>query len=55
MLNKVILLGRLVTEPELRPYPFRHSSFELPHSVDRNLKSQSGERQTDFIDIVAWR
>lgn len=55
MLNRIILMGRLTRDPELR-----HTSNSIPVAsftlaVDRDFKSQSGERQTDFIDIVAWR
>ena len=55
MLNRVVLIGRLTRDPELR---FTQSgiavcSFTL--AVDRNFKSASGERETDFIDIVVWR
>ena len=55
MLNHIILMGRLTRDPE-----FRHTgngtavaSFTL--AVDRDYKSQDGDRETDFVDIVAWR
>ena len=55
MLNRVVLIGRLTRDPELR---FTQSgiavaSFTL--AVDRNFKNANGERETDFIDIVVWR
>ena len=55
MLNRVILVGRLVADPELRytPSGVPVASFRL--AVDRQFKSQGGERETDFINIVAWR
>lgn len=56
MLNKIFLMGRLVADPELRHTPsgVPVASFRL--AVDRDFKDkQSGERITDFIDIVAWR
>lgn len=55
MLNRVILVGRLVADPELRytPSGVPVASFRL--AVDRQFKSQSGDRETDFINIVAWR
>lgn len=55
MLNRIVLIGRLTRDPELR---FTQSgiavaSFTL--AVDRNFKNAQGERETDFIDIVVWR
>ena len=55
MINKVILMGRLVADPELK-----HTQSDVPVvstriAVDRDFKSASGERQADFIDIVCWR
>ena len=55
MYNRVILIGRLTRDPELR-YTANGSdvaSFAL--AVDRNFRSASCERETDFINIVAWR
>lgn len=55
MLNKIILIGRLTRDPELRYVPSGApvSSFTL--AVDRPFTNQQGERETDFIDIIAWR
>jgi single-strand DNA-binding protein len=55
MLNRVILIGRLTADPELRytPSGVPVASFRL--AVDRQFKTQGGERETDFINIVAWR
>ena len=55
MLNRVILIGRLTRDPELRytPNGIAVASFTL--AVDRNFKSAQGERETDFINIVVWR
>jgi single-strand DNA-binding protein len=55
MLNRVILIGRLTADPELRytPSGVPVASFRL--AVDRQFKRQGGERETDFINIVAWR
>ena len=54
MLNKVVLMGRLVRDPELRYSnggdPF--SIFTL--AVERNFTNKEGERETDFIDVVVW-
>ena len=56
MLNRIILMGRLTRDPELR-----HTQAGIPVAsfslaVDRDFKDkQTGEKATDFIDIVAWR
>ena len=55
-MNQVVLMGRLTRDPELRHTQGGTpvSSFTL--AVDRGyISKDSGERQTDFIDIVAWR
>lgn len=55
MLNRVILIGRLTADPELR---YTGSGLPVANfriAVDRSFSSASGERQTDFINIVAWR
>ncbi len=54
MLNRAILMGRLVADPELRQTPNGVSVCSFRIAVDRNY-SKDRERQTDFIDIVAWR
>ena len=48
MLNRIIVMGRMTRDPELR----RTNSGT---AVDRDFKPQSGEKETDFIDVVAWR
>ncbi len=56
MLNRIILMGRLTRDPELRHTQsgVAVSSFTL--AVDRDFKDKStGEKSVDFIDIVAWR
>lgn len=60
MLNKIVLMGRLTRDPELRRTnsgtavaSFAVASFAI--AVDRDFKGQGGEKETDFIDIVAWR
>lgn len=55
MINRIVLVGRLVEKPELR---YTGSGVAVAHftlAVDRPFKNQQGERETDFIDIVAWR
>ncbi len=56
MLNKVILIGRLTADPELRYIPSSGTpvaNFAL--AVDRPFTNQQGERETDFINITVWR
>jgi single-strand DNA-binding protein len=55
MFNKVILMGRLVADPELRQTPSNISVCRFRIAVDRGYASNNGERQADFISIVAWR
>jgi single-strand DNA-binding protein len=55
MLNKVIIMGRLTRDPELRRTQGGTAVTSFTMAVDRDFKSQSGEKETDFIDIVAWR
>ena len=56
MLNVVVLMGRLVADPELRRTQNDTAVCSFRIAVDRNFVSKtSGERQTDFIDVVAWR
>ena len=55
MLNKVILIGRFTRDPELRSTPQGASTCSFSLAVDRNYQSAGGERQTDFINCVAWR
>ncbi len=56
MLNQVVLMGRLTRDPELRKTPAGISVVSLTLAVDRDFSSrEGGEKQTDFIDVVAWR
>lgn len=55
MLNKVIIMGRLTRDPELRRTQGGTAVTSFTMAVDRDFKSQSGEKETDFIDVVAWR
>ena len=55
MLNKIFLMGRLTRDPELRRTQSGTPVTSFSLAVDRDFKSQSGEKETDFIDIVAWR
>ena len=55
MLNKIVLMGRLTRDPELRRTQSGTAVASFTLAVDRDYKAQDGERETDFIDIVAWR
>ena len=56
MLNHIVVMGRLTRDPELRTTQSGVSVVSFSLAVDRDYQSRDGgERQTDFIDIVAWR
>lgn len=56
MLNKVFLQGRLVADPELRHTQSGTAVATFRLAVDRDFKDKkSGEKKTDFINVVAWR
>ena len=55
MFNRVILIGRLVADPELRQTPNGVSVCTFRIAVDRAFSSKDGEKQADFLDVVAWR
>ena len=56
MLNQIVLMGRLTRDPELRYTQSQTPVASFRIAVDRDFGGRDGaERQTDFIDIVAWR
>ena len=56
MLNKIFIMGRLTRDPELRRTQSGTPVASFSLAVDRDFKDKStGERATDFIDVVAWR
>lgn len=55
MLNTVALMGRLTADPELRYTGSNIPVTSFTLAVERDFKSGNGEKQTDFINIVAWR
>lgn len=55
MINNVVLTGRLTAAPELRKTPSNVSALQGTLAVNRNFKSQNGEREADFINFQAWR
>lgn len=55
MLNCVVIMGRLVADPELRTTASGLSVSSFAVAVDRNYARPGEEKQTDFINVVAWR
>ena len=56
MLNHIVIMGRLTRDPELRFTQTQTPVASFTLAVDRDFSSRdSGEKQTDFIDCVAWR
>ena len=55
MLNKIVIMGRLTRDPELRRTQSGLAVTSFSIACERDYKSQSGEKETDFVDIVAWR
>lgn len=55
MLNKIIIMGRLTRDPELRRTGNGTAVTSFSLACDRDFKSQSGEKETDFIEVVAWK
>lgn len=53
--NKVILIGNLTADPELKKTPSGVSVTSFSIAVNRRFTKQDGQQQTDFINIVAWR
>ena len=55
MLNVAVVMGRLTADPELRHTASGLSVTSFTLAVDRNYSKAGTERQTDWIDVVAWR
>ncbi len=55
MINRIILIGRLTRDPEVRYTSSGVAVASFAIAVDRRFKNAQGERETDFINIVAWR
>lgn len=56
MLNRIVLMGRLTRDPELRHTQAGTPVASFSLAVERDFKDKAtGEKSTDFIDIVAWR
>ena len=54
MLNHIVVMGRLTRDPELRKTASGVSVTSFSVAVDRDF-SQDGQKETDFLDVVAWR
>ena len=55
MLNEIIIMGRFTADPELKHTPSNTAVTAFSLAVQRDYKGSNGERETDFIDCVAWR
>jgi len=55
MLNHITIMGRLVRDPELRRTGSGIAVTSFTLAVDRDYKAKDAEKETDFIDCVAWR
>ena len=54
-MNKVVLIGRVTRDPELRYTASNIPSVRFTLAVNRPFENQSGQREADFINIVVWR
>lgn len=55
MINRVIVVGRLTKDPELRYTPNGIASCRFTVACNRSFSNQQGEREADFINCVTWR
>ena len=55
MLNHIVVMGRLTRDPELRKTAAGVSVTSFTVAVDRDFSQQDGQKETDFLDVVAWR
>ena len=55
MLNKIFIMGRLTRDPELRRTQNGTAGAGFALAVDRDFKNADGTKETDFIEVVAWR
>ena len=55
MINNVVLVGRMTKDAELRYTPLNVAVATFTLAVNRNRKSENGEREADFINVVIWR
>ena len=55
MLNRIVVIGRLTRDPELRSTSNGVAVATFTVAVDRNFSNNRGEKETDFIPVVVWR
>lgn len=55
MINNAVIMGRIVAVPELRTTANGTSVTSFTVAIDRRFSKQGEEKQTDFIDVVAWK
>lgn len=55
MLNKIVIMGRLTSDPELRRTNSGTAVASFTLAVDRDFSGKDAEKETDFIDCTAWR
>ena len=55
MINRVVLVGRLSRDPELRRTPRGEAVTSFTLAVNRNFTSREGQQQADFINCIIWR
>lgn len=55
MLNTITIMGRLTRDPELRRTNSGTAVASFTLAVDRDFKNGNGEKETDFIEVVAWK
>lgn len=55
MINRVVLVGRLTRDPELRYTPSGVAVCRFSLAVNRNYKAKDGQQEADFINIICWR
>ena len=54
-MNRIVIMGRMTKDPELRRTGAGVAVASFTLAVDRDFKGQNGEKETDFIDVVVWR
>ena len=55
MLNKIIVMGRLTKDVEMRHTQSGNAVASFTLACDRDFKAKNGEKETDWLDVVAWR
>ena len=55
MINKTLLIGRLTKDPDVKKFQDGTAVASFTLAVDRRFRNKTGEREADFIPVVAWR